>query len=472
MRFLVTLALALVITLAAAATASAHAELRESSPSVDAKLAASPDRVTLTFTEPIQLVSSDHADVVDSDGTLVSDPARLSPDDARVVILPLRGPQPDGTYTVRYSIIGADSHIIPGSFVFGVGVDELGEPYFAGEISRGPSETSAWAVSARFLELASLGGLLGLLAFRWLVWQPALRRAGELHGGERDAVVGWGVELYWFAFGVLAVVAMISEAYLLIVQSASALGVGLVGAIQDTQGVSQVLADTRFGELVQLRGGLLFAVFAIGAFAFFRETGQAGQQRDGRSKEEIATTVALVALLLAVLGGVAAQGHPSVASTPALQIGAQLIHLATVAVWVTGLALIVVTFVRIPRVAPDGGRALTARLLAGFSRVALVVVTAAILTGVVRSVSELGDPAELWTTGYGRSILYKLLLLCPIAFVALYNRRIVTSLRDVERPSRATISLVRRTAGAELVLSVTVVIIASLLVAQVPGAGA
>jgi hypothetical protein len=39
----------------------------------------------------------------------------------------------------------------------------VADPYLAGAASGGPSETSPWAVSARFLELVGLGGLLGLL---------------------------------------------------------------------------------------------------------------------------------------------------------------------------------------------------------------------------------------------------------------------------------------------------------------------
>ena len=93
----------------------------------------------------------------------------------------------------------------------------------------------------------------------------------------------------------------------------------------------------------------------------------------------------------------------------------------------------------------------------------------AVLTGVVRAVGELSDPAELWQTGFGRSILYKLALLCPIAFLAFSNRRIVTALRRVRRPNRPTLLLVRRMAEAELALSLAIVVVASVLAAQTPG---
>ncbi|WP_217913817.1 copper resistance CopC/CopD family protein [Miltoncostaea marina] len=459
----------LVVALLLPATAFGHAVLKSSSPAADSKLAASPAAVTLTFTEPVQLLEERDADVVDSDGTVVSTSARKLPGDARVLEVALRAGLPEGTYTVRYKIIGADSHVIRGLFVFGVGTGELEEPFIGGLGPGGPSETSPWAVSARFLELVGLGGLLGLVAFRWLIWAPALRRAPALAAGEREAVAAWGRDAYWIAFGVLALGAMLAEGYLLVVQSAGVLGVSVLAAAQDATGLSQVLGNTSIGSLVQIRGALLFGVFALGAVLFMREYGGSVAPRPAQASYGLVGTVVIAALLISVMGGVAAQGHPQVARFPAVQIGAQLVHLATVAVWITGLALVAVSLLRVPRIAPDGGPVVSAHLLARFSRLALVVVGLAILTGVIRSLAELSEPQELWETAYGRSIVFKLLLLCPIGFLAMYNRRIVTALRRVERPNRATLRRVRRMASAEFALSISIVVIASLLVAQVPG---
>ena len=177
----------------------------------------------------------------------------------------------------------------------------------------------------------------------------------------------------------------------------------------------------------------------------------------------------MAALLLAVLGGIATQGHARVDSFPTLQVGAQLLHVAAVSVWIAGLALVALVHLRLPRIAPDGGPIVAKAVLARFSKVALVAVGLAILTGVIRAVGELNDPADLWQTGFGRSILYKLALLCPIAFLAFSNRRIVTALRSVKRPNRPTLVLVRRMAEVELLLSLAIVVVASVLAAQTPG---
>ena len=451
--------------LASAGTALGHAVLVSSSPAADARLEAAPDRVTLTFSEPVEIVQSDDIDVVDEAGEDVTAGPATNEAEARTVEIPLRPGLGEGTYTVRYQVVSSDSHVIAGVVVFGVGVDELAEPFLGGT-EDGPSETGPWGVSSRFLEMVGLGGLIGLLAFRWLVWGPAVRAEG---GNEREAILGWGRDVFWVGFGALAVGAMLAEGYLLVVQSASVLGTGVLEALGDATGISQVLGDTRFGSLVQLRGALLFGLFAIGAIGFISEYGSAGSPKPPSATGSRAGALLMAALLLAVLGGIAAQGHASVAPLTWLQVGSQLVHIVAAAVWVTGLGLVALAYRRLPAVAPKDGPALSTRVLARFSLVALIAVGLTVLTGVIRSLGELDDPAELWNTAYGRSILFKVALLIPIAALALYNRRILAALQRVRRPNMPSMRLVRRMAASELALSLAVVVIASLLVAQVPG---
>jgi copper transport protein len=460
-------AAALLASLVVTSTALGHAVLVSSSPAADARLAAAPERVTLTYSEPVEIVQGDDIGVVDADGNDVTGGPATNAAEADTVDIPLRPGLGDGTYTVRSTVLSTDSHVIPEVFVFGVGPGELGPPYLEGT-SEGPSETGPWGVSSRFLEMVGLGGLIGLLAFRWLIWGPAVRGAGVAEG-DRDAVLGWGRDVFWVAFGALAVGAMLAEGYLLVVQSASVLGTGVVDVLGDATGISQVLGDTRFGSLVQLRGALLFALFALGAIQFIREYGNAGSPRPPSATGSRVGALLMAALLLSVLGGIAAQGHASAASFSGLQVAAQLVHVVAVATWISGLALVALAYLRLPAVAPEDGPALTTRLLARFSRVALIAVGLAVLTGVVRSLGELDDPAELWETAYGRSILLKIGLLIPIAALAFYNRRVLEALRRVPRPNVPTMRLVRRVAASELALALAVVVVASLLVAQVPG---
>jgi len=464
------LVMALVTLLLAAATAAAHPTLVSTDPVADTRLDASPDVVTLTFSEPVELARDNSGDVVDEAGNSVTRGPAQQGRDKRQMQIPLVPGLQDATYTVRYSLVGADSHVVGGAFVFGVGDAELKDPFLGG-IATGPSETGPWGTSSRFLELVGLGGLIGLIAFRWIVWAPALRRPlAKAGAGEREAVVTWGRDAFWVGFGVLAVGAMVAEGYLLVVQSASVLGTSVWGAIGDATGISQVLGGTRFGSLVQLRGALLFALFALGAALFIREYGSSTNPRAATLEGPRWSAFLMAALLLSVLGGIAAQGHANVADLAWLQVGTQLVHLVAVAIWIVGLAMIALIHFRLPKVAPERGSALAARVLARYSRVALVAVAVAVITGVIRSLAEMDDPAELWNTSYGQSVLIKVALLIPVGALALYNRKVIVALRPVRRPNAATVRLVRRLAGAELALSLVIVVVASVLVAQVPGA--
>jgi copper transport protein len=317
--------------------------------------------------------------------------------------------------------------------------------------------------------MVTLGGLFGLLVFRLGVWVPVWRRCEGVARADRDRLVTWYRDTHWMVFGVMALAAMLAQAYGLIVQSASVLGLGVWDALRDTRGISSVLGETDYGVHVQIRGALLFVLFVAGAIQFMREYGSGRVPRPATVAGGRVAALMMAALVLAVIVSISAQGHARVADLPLLQIAAQSTHIAASAVWIAGLALVVLVFAGAPRVAPGAGRGVAGHTLLAFSALATWAIIAIFATGIIRSVAELGDPAELWETAYGRSILIKLALLVPLGAVALYNRRIVGALRRAGTPNDATLALVRRTVGAELSISLAIVLVATLLVAQVPG---
>lgn len=469
MRTILTLALiALVALFVAPTSAIGHAVLIESSPAADALLAQSPEQVELGFNEPIQIVDpAVDADVVASDGTPVqSGPAFVPPDASDSLVIPLRADLAPDTYTVRYRIIGADSHVIPGALVFGVGIDELSEPYLIDAASTGgPSETSPVGVSARFLELATIGGLLGLLSFRWLVWRPSLRRLSEPDTGRRR-VEAWGHDGYWVAFGVLALLSMLSVGWSLVVQTATVFGTSVTEALGDTAAVSIVLGDTRVGELIQLRAALLFVAFALAAWQFLAE--QPGQ--DGGQQAAALRASGMAALLVVALGVVGYQGHASVAPGSVLQVPSHVIHTAAVGIWLGGLAGTIWVLARAPKVAGPPGQSFASLAVSRYARVAVVVLAVVVVTGVIRLFGQLEDPSQLWTTAYGRVVLFKLIVLTPVIFLGLWSGRVVSALRRLRtRPSRAALALLPPRAAVELGLGIVIVVAAALLAGEVPG---
>src|SRR4051794_3302063 len=150
---------------------AAHAPrlLVASAPRDHAGVATAPPRVTLRFTEPVALLRAGDAAVVDARGRTVSLGARARD---RVVTIRLRRPMPPGSYTVRYRVDSADSHVVEGDTTFATGGAPLRDPVL-GPLGAGPSDRSAYAVVARFLELAGLGAAVALVAFVWLAWADA-----------------------------------------------------------------------------------------------------------------------------------------------------------------------------------------------------------------------------------------------------------------------------------------------------------
>ncbi len=469
-RFLL---LALTLVLAAPSLALGHAQLVRSSPGDASAGNASPAEVVMEFTEPVSLITPrEDVEVVDAKGqSVVASPASVVRDDVKAIQVPLQRDLPDGTYTVRYRIVSADSHIIPGVLTFAVGPGPVGPPNLGGTTSSGPSLTGPWSVSARFFELMGLGGLLGLTLWRWLVWAPAWRGrwTRDLTDEQRQEGLAWGRDVYWMVFGALAVGSMVAEAYLLVVYSASALGTTVSQALTNAQGIGDVLATTRLGTLMQLRGALLFGLFAVGAWQFLAEFGSQAAPKDARPMGPRVPALAMGALLVLVLYGIAAQGHASQAPLAPLQIIADLVHMAGAALWGAGLALTVVALRQLPRRMASGGDQAATGVLARFSNVALWAVMVIVATGVVRAIGQLSAFEQLWQTTYGQVLMLKVALLGAVGPFALYNRRVVNTVERIGHPRVAGLRRVRRAALAEIVGSVALVAIAALLVAEVPG---
>jgi putative copper export protein len=109
--------------------------------------------------------------------------------------------------------------------------------------------------------------------------------------------------------------------------------------------------------------------------------------------------------------------------------------------------------------------------LSRFSRVALRWVVAIAVTGLARATGELSAPVQLFTTGYGRSLMLKASLVAPILVLARRHRALASRLAGGWTPSAARLRAVARTVQAELAIAMCIVVVAAVLVAQVPGRG-
>lgn len=397
-------ALALVfglLILAGSPSASAHALLRDSTPKDGEILDTPPSEIIIDFTEPPDLGLSEIT-VLDGDGQDVGagELQELPGEGNRVAVsLPDVG---DGVYTVSWRVLSrVDGHVTAGAFSFGVGVEAAALP--------APGTDQGGVVVQRPTPLSVAG--------RWgFYWGLALLLGGAVAG------------LFVFRQAVQGTRALAIAAWVL----AAAGLVGMFLAERSSVGVSagELLSSDR-GELLIIRAvSLGIAGLAVAYVA----------SRGSR--------MSLVALGVVTAGAMAVHAYAGHAGAAAslrwLHVGTQWIHILAVGIWVGGL----VWLWRGTRGREsDEQTAAVARfsLIAGFALAAVA------LTGALRAVNEVGfSPGRLFDTGFGLTVVAKVVLAGGLIAVGAYNRyRLVPALKTGSPRLRT----LRRTVGSEILLA-------------------
>jgi len=100
--------------------ALAHAHLKSSQPAADAALAASPQALTLSFSEDIEPAFSGLTLLDASQKPVVSEKAQRDAKQHSRLILPLKAPLAAGEYQVNWHVLSVDGHKTQGSYRFSV----------------------------------------------------------------------------------------------------------------------------------------------------------------------------------------------------------------------------------------------------------------------------------------------------------------------------------------------------------------
>ncbi|WP_275002329.1 FixH family protein [Promicromonospora iranensis] len=369
--------------------AAAHAVLVGTDPQDGAVLDAPPDKVTITFNEPVQAVDGGTT-LLTADGSPV-DAAAVAVDDTLVVTPDAL--LTDGTYVVTWRVISLDSHPVAGAFSFSVGAPS------STSIDAQVAEPSAGLVAARAIDqtVAYLGTFLvvGLVVFELLVLHVSPGSAPVLRRRIQRVRIG-GL--------VAAAVALVAAAPLTTAWQA---GGSLAAVAEGATWTAGILSDTAVAGALGLTGLVLATLSAPRAGRETRAAWPAGLALG-------ASTLALGALLLV--------GHTRTFGPAWLVLSADALHVAAGAVWlggVTGLALVLA-----PSAGLDPRRAGTT--VARFSTLGAWLVLALALTGVTLGWRTLGTVEALLGTDYGRTLLVKVgLALCVVAIAAWNRYRLV-----------------------------------------------
>ncbi|MFJ9588886.1 copper resistance CopC/CopD family protein [Streptomyces acidicola] len=381
--------------LGGAGTASAHAAFRDSDPKDGVVLKSAPRQVTLSFTESVSLLD-DSIRVLDPENRAVEtgEPSRVGKR-SDTVRATLPAGLDDGTYTVAWRVVSADSHPVSGALLFSVG-----EPSATKAVATTPTEDPAVASLyniARYVAYGGLALLIGVTVFTALL--------GGVGAPLRKLLLaGWSALLA-------------STVALLLLRGAYERGTGVTEVLDPS-----VLADTAttrpglalLARLVLLAGAFFFirgadAVQGIGAVpenSDVRETGP-------RQKVVLGAGVALsVGLALTW----AAAEHASAGIQVPAAMTSSVLHLLAMAAWLGGLTALLTVLYRAPE-------SLSATVVARFSRLAFLSVTVLVLTGVYQSWRGLGSWAALTETTYGRLLIAKLCAVVLLLAAAGVSRR-------------------------------------------------
>lgn len=428
--------------LAGGGSASAHAVLISTDPGSGAVVATVPATVSLAFSEPV---------VVADDGVRVFGPDGAEVDNGHTVALGrsttvgvglLRGDkQPQGTFTVSWRVISADSHPVAGAFTFSVGHPSASRPPAAAQ-PRGSSTVGVVYGVARAAAFAFYALLVGSIAFVLLCWPGAITGRDV----RRVMLVGWA--------GLLAM----SIATLLL-QGPYGNGLGL-DRLFDSAIVSQTLGSplgaalTARLLLLALAGGYLVLLCAwLGHL-----------ERRGR-----ACFGALgVTLAVGLACTWAAADHAAVGLQPAIALPVDVVHLLTMGLWLGGLVTLVVVL-RPASTTNADAQAAPQRAVHRFSSIATGSIVTLIATGSYQSWRQLGSWAAFGSTDYGRLLLVKLGLFALMLLVALRSHQAARDRLTVFCHRLPRTSTLRRSVLAEAALGAVVLGVTAMLVNAEPG---
>jgi copper transport protein len=442
--------------------ASAHAVLEGTSPGRGAELRHAPKQVAFRFGEPVEAAFG-AVQVYDQQGKRVDRGGTFHPGDhGNQVAIGLRSGLGDGTYTATFRVISADSHPVSGGFVFtigkgGVPAETLDQLIDAG--NAGPITKLGFGI-VRALSYVALALAAGGIVFVAAVWRPTLRaRAGADESWQRASTAFTG-RARRLTFGAVALGVAMSVLGILF-QGAVAGGTSLWQAL-DSAVVGDVLG-TRFGTVWGLRLLAWLALGGVLAFSTARVRAVAARPAP--------VAVALLLAFLCLTPALA--GHAATTDPSWLLVPANVLHVACMAVWVGGVALLLLALPAATRpLDPAARTGLLAEAVSRFSTLALAAVAGIVASGTLQAIVEIESFSDLLHTAFGRAILIKIALLLGLIGLGAWNRqrirpRLAAADAAGETPGRTGIEL-RRSLRAEIVLMAAVLGVTAALVSYAP----
>ncbi len=465
-------AVLVLLLLGGAGTASAHAALSGTDPEDGTVLRTAPRHLTLTFTESVGLLD-DSVRVLGPDGRRLRVGEAEHTESSSTARVTMPDSLSEGTYTVAWRVVSADSHPVSGAFTFSVGKPSA-TPV---SVDTGPTEDPATAALhkiARYLAYLAAALLIGTATF------IAVCRPADTGVLRRPLLIGW-----WTLLG--------ATLALLVLRAPYETGEGPAAALNAEAFVRTLTGRPGMALLARLALLLLTATFFLRLSSTARGRGAVLDLRlppRGRDQPHTSRTrqTTLLGTALSLPLTWAASDHASAGIQVPLAIASSTLHLLATAIWLGGLTALLITLHRAE---------LTPATVTRFSRLAFASVIVLVITGTYQSWRGLGSWDALTGTTYGKLLTLKLAAVALLIGAAAVSRRWTARLATVEAetvvrervpepvggpplpeppppptPTDTHRRALRRSVLAEVTVGVIVLVITTVLTATLPGRAA
>jgi copper transport protein len=414
---------------------SAHNTFSESSPNEGQQLPNAPTEWSIVFEKPVPLNSASGA-VTNGDGTrtTLSVPRHGATENVIIFDLPAGL---SGDISTRWRLVGVDGHVISGRVKFSV--QQESEPQTSSDLPvfTPPVETESdeqgvpeeIRTALRFINFAAIVLLGGLLFVEIFIAAGALfTQRGKL--------------IALLSAGSLAIIPITQ--FFTFTSDINFEQKGLIAASGDAIGL------TAGGmHLLRAVAGLLLALIVLSIF---------------RSRQlEKPHLVYIGATSVMYLVSLAYVGHSRSQALPWLGIPTDVLHTASISVWLGGLIAIVL--VVLPMVDPEQGLQSFSR----FSYIAKRAVALIVITGSIQTLRLHGNPLSLFANSHGLLLLLKIALVGFMLWLAYGNEQIVQRFQLSQSGSLTqSRDRLRRASITELLVGLIVILVTAILVNVTP----
>jgi copper resistance protein D len=210
-----------------------------------------------------------------------------------------------------------------------------------------------------------------------------------------------------------------------------------------------VLFETQFGRVWQLRLGLIVAAFVLVASAL------------AQVKAQRALVVVLWLVSVALLTSLAWISHAAAATVHSFGVLGDMLHLCAAGFWIGGL--VPLTIFLVCGRASFSLRETVVRIVRRFSTLSLCCVSVLVVSGISNSWLLVGSIHALFTTPYGRLLLFKLALFAILIGFGARNRFLVKAKLPKAAADPDLLAQLRRNVLWEACLGFAVVVIVGCL---------